>query len=157
MHTVTSENYDEALDAIRDILLMFADMAGAYSGFGHAVDVAVRFDPLKFVDAKVAEEVAGIDVDLLRSGSAVAILAFLYDLWCEFEEVDVPLAKRYKEAVESGRLHRSPDIEGVAREAFSRNKMPLDDPWFEQAVVPVYREHVLGYFRRLSQMDRSTA
>lgn len=160
MHTVTAENYEEALDATRDILMMFVDMAESYSGFGHAVDVAIRFDALKFVDADLAEDVVWVDIALLRSGSAVAILAYFYDMWCEFEAVDVPQPPgndhRYKEAVESGRLHHSPDIETVAREALKRNEMALEDPWFDVAVQPIYRKHVLGYFSRLSEMDRPT-
>lgn len=160
MHVVTSENYEEALEATRDNLMMFVDMAESYSGFGHAVDVAIRFDPLKFVDAKLADDVGCVDIDLLRSGSAVAILAFFYDMWCEFEAVDVPHPvghdHRYKEAVERRRLDYSPDVEAVAREALKRNEMALGDPWFDEAVQPIYRKHVLGYFRRLSEMDRST-
>ena len=154
MHTITQENYEEALDATRDILMMFAHMAESYSGFGHAVDGAIRFDPFKFVDADTNGEV-WVNIDLLRSGSAVAILAFLYDLWCEFEAVDVPhLGSLHKEAVESGRLRYAPDIEAVAREALRRNAIAIDDPWFDDVVQPIYRKHVLGYFQRLSEMDR---
>jgi hypothetical protein len=155
MHTITRENYEEAQEATRDILMMFVDMAESYLGFGHAVDIAVRFDPLKFVDAERAPEVVWVDIDLLRSGSAVAVLASLYDLWCEFEAVDVPhRGSRQKQAIEAGRLHHFPDIEAVAREALRRDRMPLEDPWFDEAVRPIYRKHVLGYFRRLSEMDR---
>ena len=155
MHTVTLENHEEAQEATRDILKMFVDMAEGYSGFGHLIDTAVRFDPLKFVDADVAPEVVWVDIDLLRSGSAVAVLASLYDLWFEFEAVDVPhRVGRQKEAIEAGRLRHSPDIEDVAREALRRDRMMLDDPWFDEAVRPIYRKHVLGYFRRLSEMDR---
>ena len=64
---------------------------------------------------------------------------------------------RYKEAVEAGRLHHSPDIEAVAREALKRNEMAQDDPWFEEAVQPIYRKHVQSYFRKLSEMERPAA
>lgn len=158
MHTVTKDNYEEAQDAIRDILMMSVDMAESTSGFGHAVDVHIRFDPLKFVDAEVAADVVWVDIDLLRSGSALAIVAFFYDMWCEFDAVDVTdqagSDHRYKVAVEMGRLHHSPDVEAVVREALNRNHMAQDDPWFERAVQPIYRKYVLGYFRRLSAMDR---
>jgi hypothetical protein len=123
-----------------------------------ARDIALRFDPLKFVDADLSPDVVWVDIDLLRSGSAVAVLASLYDLWCEVEAVDVPHRNRLqKEAIEAGRLHHSPDIEAVAREALRRDRMPLEDPWFEEVVQPIYRKHVLGYFRRLSEMDRKDA
>ncbi len=158
MHIVTKDNYEEAQDAIRDILMMFVEMAESTSGFSHAVDVHIRFDPLKFVDAEVAADVVWIDIDLLRSGSALAILAFFYDMWCEFDAVDVPDPAgndlRYKVAVETRRLHHLADVEAVVREALSRNQMAQDDPWFDRAVQPIYRKYVLGYFRRLSEMDR---
>lgn len=47
--TITSQNYGEAEDAIRDILMMYVDMATSYGGFGHATDVYIRFEPLRFV------------------------------------------------------------------------------------------------------------
>lgn len=159
MHTVTVDNYEEAQDATRDILMMFVEMAEATSGFSHAVDIHIRFDPLRYVDAE-AVDLVSVNIDLLRSGSALAILAFFYDMWCEFDAVDVPdpagKDHRYKVAVETGRLHHSPDIEAVVREALSRNQMAQDDSWFDSAVQPLYRKYVLGYFQRLSAMDRQT-
>lgn len=116
-HTITGENYGEAQDAIRDILLLYVDMAESYSGFGHATDVNVRFDPLKFVDAELVTPSGYaplIDMALLRTGSAIAILCSLYDEWCEFEAV---VGHRFKEAIQAGRLGFTPDIERVAREA----------------------------------------
>ena len=124
MHTVTEDNYEEAQDAIRDILMMFVGMAEATSGFSHAVDVHIRFDPLKFVDAEV--DVVWVDVDLLRSGSALAILTYFDDMWCEFDAVDVsdPAGNdhRYKVVVGTGRLRHLPDVEAVMREALSASK-----------------------------------
>ncbi|RYF23943.1 MAG: hypothetical protein EOO77_01150 [Oxalobacteraceae bacterium] len=158
MHTVTEDNYEEAQDATRDILMMFVEMTEAASGFSHAVDIHIRFDPLQYVDAEIADNL--VNIDLLRAGSALAILAFFYDMWCEFDAVDVPdpagKDHRYKVAVETGRLRHSPDIEAVVREALRRNQMAQDDPWFNSAVQPIYRKYVLGYFRRLSEMDRQT-
>lgn len=153
-HTITSENYSEALDAIRDILLLYVDMAESYSGFGHATDINVRFDPLKFVDAELITP-AGyaplVDMTLLRTGSAVAILCSLYDEWCEFEAV---VGRRFKEAIQTGRLGLVPDIDRAAREALQRGDMRLEDPWFDQAVEPIYQRHVVGYFEALSKMHR---
>lgn len=104
VHSITRENYSEALDAIGDILLLHVDMAEPYSGFGHAADINVRFDPLKFVDAELINP-AGyaplVDLGLLRTGSAVAILCSLYDEWCEFEAV---VGRRFKDAIQAGRL-----------------------------------------------------
>lgn len=145
---------EEALQAIRDILLLYVDMAESYAGFGHAVDCNLRFDPLRFVDATL-ETPPGrapvVDLDLLRAGSAVAVLCALYDEWCEFETVT---GGRYREAILAGRLSAAPDIEQVARTALDRGEIPLDDPWFDAAVEPIYRKYVVGYFTRLAGQDR---
>ncbi|WP_299172971.1 hypothetical protein [uncultured Brevundimonas sp.] len=153
-HTITNENYGEALDAIRDILLLYVDMAESYSGFGHATDVNVRFDPLKFVDAELINPTGYaplVDIAFLRTGSAVAILCSLYDEWCEFEAV---VGQQFKDAIQAGRLRLVPDIDRVAREALERGDMRLEDPWFDEAVEPIYQRHVVGYFEALSKMHR---
>ena len=157
MHTITPENYDEALGAVRDILLMYVDMAEGYEGFGHAVDVAINFDPLRFVDAEVAGEGHLLNLDLLRAGSAMAVLCRLYDAWAEEQNVAGPHTQRYQEALAAGKLRHAPEIEAVALEALRRNTMTLDDPWFEKAVAPIYRKYVLGYFGRLAASDRDPA
>ena len=155
MHVITKENYEEANQAIRDILFLFKELADGYHGFGHAADYGLRFDPLKFVDAELGPRFGWGDLDLLRSGSAVAMLCYVYDWWLEESGLNGEHTAGIREALESGRLGRFPDIEAVLREAFRRNEIPIDDPWFEEAVVPVYRNHVLAYFRRLSTQDRA--
>jgi hypothetical protein len=153
-HIVTSENLGEALDALRDILLLYVDMVESYSGFGHATGVNIRFDPLKFVDAELANPPGYaplIDLDRLRTGSAIAILCFLYDEWCEFEAVT---GLRFQEAIHAGRLRFAPDVDRVAREALQRGNMRLHDPWFDEAVDPIYQRHVVGLFEDLSKMHR---
>lgn len=158
MHVLTAENYEEAVDAVRDILMMYVDLANSYHGFGHASDVYIRFDPFRFVDAQSDDEAYYVDLDLLRAGCAVAMVCAMYDLWCE----DQPLrghgyADRVEAALDSGRLKAFPDIEAVLREAMRRGRMAMDDPWFEEAVVPVYRKYVLGFFRKLASLDRYRA
>jgi len=32
--------------------------------------------------------------------------------------------------------------------------MRLEDPWFDEAVEPIYQRHVVGYFEALSKMHR---
>ncbi len=149
-HSITSENRAEAIDAIRDILLLYADMAESYAGFGHAVDADLRFDPLRFVDA-VLDTPPGyaplVDLQLLRAGSAIAILCCLYDEWCEFEVIT---GGRYREAILSGRLSATPDVEQVAQTALARREMTLEDPWFDTALRPIYRKYVANYFARLA-------
>jgi hypothetical protein len=151
VHIITRDNYGEAVDAIRDILLLYVEMAESYHGFGHAADVNVRFDPLKFVDAQL-EMYDGyaplIDINFLRAGSAMVILSALYDDWCEFEAV----SDRFREAVLNGRLGFTPDIESVAKEAFGRKEIALEDPWFDEAVRPIYERYVTAYFEQLAKM-----
>jgi hypothetical protein len=156
MHIITGDNYEAATDAVRDILLMYEEMASDYEGFGHAADVYVRFDPLMFVDAEIDGKAYYIDLDLLRSGSAVAILCAFYDLWCEEQGLaNHPRTKRYQAALEAGRLRRFPDIESVIRAAIERDVMILEDCWFDEAVVPIYRKYVLALFARLAAVDRT--
>lgn len=156
VHIITSDNYEAATDAVRDILLMYQEMASNYQGFGHAADIYVRFDPLMFVDARSDEQAYYTDLNLLRSGSAVAMLCAFYDVWCEEQGLDDhPRTKRYQDALEAGRFKLFPDIEAVIQTAIERDVMPLEDCWFEEAVVPIYRKYVLGLFARLATLDRS--
>ena len=134
---------------------MYADMAEMYSGFGFSVDINVRFDTLRFVDA---ESQAGTHfddwkLDLLHTGSAVAILARLYVGFLEEQGVGGWMNEPIRAAVDQGCLRLVPDIEAVAREALRRDPMTLEDPWFDEAVQVVYRQHVLGYLRHLSTQD----
>ena len=146
MHLITSENYLEAAEAIRDILMMYVEMADGYKGFGHASNVHIRFDPLRFIDAETDDKVYYIDLDLLRSSSAIAILCTYYDLWMEEDRVYGHSGnERYQSALDDGRLSAFPDIEAVIREALSRGEMSADDPWFDEAVVPIYRKYVRGF------------
>ena len=156
MHIITGDNYEAAIDAIRDILLMYETLTSDYGGFGHAADVYVRFDPLMFVDAETDETAFHVDMDLLRPGSAIAILCAFYDLWCEEQGLDAhPRTKRFQEALEAGRLRQFPDIETVLKAAIERDFMPLEDSWFDDEVAPIYRKYVLGHFAYLASRDRS--
>jgi hypothetical protein len=158
MHIINADNYGEAEDAVRDILMTYVDLANSTEGFGHNADVYVRFDPLKFVDAEVEDaRTHYVDLELLRSGSAVALLCALYDMWIEEQTLDGhPLAMRTQAAIQQGRLSRYPDIESVITEVIRRNCAPIDDLWIETAVAPIYRKYVLGFFARLATRDRST-
>ena len=156
MHVITKDNYNEATDAVRDILMMYVDMANSYAGFGHASDVYIRFDRLKFVDARDDGNAAYVDLELLRAGSAIAILCFFYDLWCEEQRLSGPHTKQYEEAIKLGRLEAFNDIEKVLKEAVRREYVALEDGWFETAVAPIYRKYVQGYFKALGKNDRSS-
>ncbi len=157
MHMIGSKNYPEALDAIRDILMLYVDLVDNTQGFGHAADTCIRFDRLKFVDAQVEQDgYYYVDLELLRAGSAIAIVCIFYDLWCEGQSLSGhPASACYEVAIGSGRLSHFPDIEAVLRDAVARKFMSLDDPWFDQVLTPIYRKYVLGFFDRLAQADRS--
>ena len=156
MHVIDRDNHGEALDAMRDILMLYVDLTDT-RGFGHAADIHIRFDPLMFVDAQTdGSSAVYVDMDLLRAGSAIAILCTFYDLWCEEQHLkDNSRGERYQLALEQGRLAAFPDVEAVLREAIRRDHMPIDDPWMDEAVEPIYRKYVLGFFRRLAAEERA--
>lgn len=157
MHLINGDNYLEAADAIRDILMLYVDLADSTAGFGHAANVHVRFDPLKFVDAEVDHSTGYyfVDIDLLRQGSAIAILCEFYDLWSEEQPLSGHMrSEAYETALAAKRFNRFADIEAVLSQAIRRRDMPLDDRWFEEALAPIYRKYVLGFFNRLAASDR---
>lgn len=125
-------------------------------GFGHASDCYVRFDRLKYVDAKDDGNAFYVDLDLLRAGSAIAILCFFYDLWCEEQRLSGPHTKQYEEAIMLDRLKAFSDIEDVLKEAVRREFVALEDDWLETAVAPIYRKYVQAYFKALGNRDRSS-
>ena len=151
-HVLTQENHPEALEAVRDILLMFTEVAEDRM-FIHGAEYGIRFDPLKFVDA-VQDTAASyyLDVDLLRTGSALVIFAAFYTGWTEergvhaFEDTE-----RYMEAVRAGRLRHVPDVERVLIEFFEGRHSAPDDPWFDQESARLCSAHVQSYFSRLAE------
>jgi hypothetical protein len=151
MHTITHDNYAEANEAIRDILMMYVDMT-AYNGFGHGNTVHIRFDRLKFIDAVSDDKAYYVDMDLLNAGSAVAFISDLYDRHVEGEIVVATDEEAV--ALETRRLSAFPDIEAVAKEALRRRNILLDDSWFDDALQPIYRKYVLAFFKQLSECDR---
>jgi len=158
MRTITMSNYEEALRAIRDILLMYVEMAESDDGFGHNGDVSIQFDPLQFIDAETDGKAHYVNLNLLRAGCAIAVLFQYYNRWGEEQGLaeNIYLAK-HQAALDEGRFSLFPDIEEVIREAVARDPMPLDDPWFNGAVAPIYRKYVIGYFARLAASDRQMA
>ncbi len=155
MHLITEDNSDEAADAIRDILMTYVQLADGCEGFSHNADLYIRFDPLRFVDAETDGKSHYVDLELLRSGSAMAIVCWYYNMWSEEQHLRITAGVHFEVALEAGRLAASPDIEMFLREALSRDKIPTDDPWFMDGVASLYRTHVLGFFRRLASLDRS--
>jgi len=159
MHFIDEENYREAEDAIRDILMFYVELAAGSAGFGHNADVYIRFNPMKFIDVENADvNHHYVDIDLLRTGSAVALVCAFYNMWLEDQDLqDSPFSKSCQAAIDAGRFRAFPDIEEVLVGALGRNFIPIDDPWFDAAVAPIYRKYVLGFFGRLASLDRAAS
>jgi len=158
MHVITLGNYQEAHHALRDILYLYVDLAESYNGFGHGIDTGT-FDPFQFIDAEVdvpPNYASPVDLDLLRHGSAIALLCGLYDLWNELESVnvDLPWVARLRTALAQYRFAHSPEIERVMLETFERN-LTFDDPWLDEQLQPIYEKYVADYFARLAACRRS--
>lgn len=158
MHLITRDNYSEAADAVRDILMMYVDLAGDQV-FIHNVDVHIRFDPLKFVDARPdTTDTYYVDLDLLQVGSALAIVALFHTYWDE--EHGVHAGERTEEinqAILGGRLAHLPDIEGVLLEFLKREHADLDDPWFDDATKALIKARVNPFFRGLAPNEHQDA
>ena len=151
-HVITQDNRTEAADAVRDILLMYADLAldGVLT---HNAEWPIRFDPLKFVDA--VQDCAGhyyVDIDLLRTGSAMAIAATFSTFWNEDQGASAGAnTEAYAAAIQEGRLRHIPDIEAVLIEFLIGEHSALQDPWFDQAGAKLCQVHVRNYFGRLAE------
>lgn len=155
---VSLENLREAQDAIRDILYLFTFMVeeygGDFGGFGHNLDTG-KFSALNFLDATEASDQTYklmIDWPLLHSGSAISLLCRLSDFWDDYEisprvatESSWHGAPEVRSALAAGRFDHLPTIKPAVVLAFGD-----DQQKFREALVHVYQEHVLGYFRRLA-------
>lgn len=148
---ITEDNYQEAYDAIRDILYMYVDMIESYEGFGHNIETG-KFSPLEFVDAQVLEPEGytfGIDILLLQSGSAIALLCELSNLWDEYAtevkswQLTLPIIE---DANEAKRFAHLPEIQEAFNLAFS-----TDEEAFRKQLKIVYQRYVCGYFSKLAK------
>lgn len=155
MHLITQENYPEAGDAVRDILMMYVELAGDQF-FIHNVDVHIRFDPLKFVDARPdTTKVYYVDLDLLQAGSALAIVALFHSFWEEENGVYAGArTEEFKQAIHGGRLAHLPDIEAVLLEFLKGEHADMNDPWFDDATKALIKTRVNPFFRELIPNER---
>ena len=147
---IDKEDFDEVTDAIRDILMLCYELA--HEGrFAHGIDAEGRLDCLRFVDAEAASGTHRFDVELLRTGSAIALPCILVTRWEDMEEPGAfHLEPRYREAVGQGRLHHTPDVEALIRSVLDREKVGPDEPWLREGLDAVLRTHVCGFVRRLA-------
>ena len=103
MHVVNQENSRGAVDAVRDILVMYVNVAED-GRINHNADWPIRFDPLMYVDAvQDSERTYYVDMDLLRAGSALAMVARYFSAWSEEQGVHAwEDTERYAAAVAAG-------------------------------------------------------
>lgn len=150
MHVVSRETLGEANDAVRDILVMYVNVAEE-GLILHNADWPIRFDPLMYVDAvQDSERSYYVDMDLLRTGAALAMVARYYSAWSEEQGVHAwKDTERYAAAVAAGRLAHLPAIEAVLVEHLSGRHAAPDDPWFDQVTPSLCETYVRSYFRRL--------
>ncbi len=151
MHVVNQENSAAAVDAVRDILVMYAELAEDGRVI-HNADWPIRFDPLMYVDAvQDSDRTYYVDMDLLRAGSALAMVVRYFSAWSEEQGVHAWTdTERYAEAVAAGRLAHLPDVEAVLVEHLSGRHAAADDPWFDAMTPALCETYVRTYFRRLA-------
>lgn len=148
---ITTDNYQEANDAIRDILFMYVDLVESYEGFGHNIERG-KFNALDFIDARVVESEGytfAIDETLLFPGAAISLLCDLSDAWDEYETWHVknwPVINEIQEAYEANRFSHMPDIEKAIELGFGNNEEE-----FRDQLKVVYKAYVCGYFERIAQ------
>ena len=148
---ITTDNYHEATDAIRDILYMYVDLVESYEGFGHNIERG-KFKALDFIDARVIEPEGytfAIDESLLFPGAAISLLCDLSDAWDEYETWDVenwPIINEIKLAYESSRFSHMPEVDKAIGLGFGNSEEE-----FRDQLKVVYKVHVCGYFEKLTK------
>ena len=148
---INNDNLYEANDAIREIVMLYV-MLAEEGRFTHNLDAEGRLDCLRFVDAEADPRAYWCDMELLRTGSAIALLCILVTRWEEMDEPgELYLQPEYREAVAQGRLHHTPDVEALIRSVLERDEVDLDEPWLREGLDSVLRTHVRGFFRRLAE------
>ena len=148
---INEHNYQVANEAIKNILYMYVDLIESYSGFGHGIETG-DFDPysyLSLIDTTINEPEGytfGINANLLKTGSAIALLCMLSDSWDEFETCnsDWDILNDTKKAFIENRFKHMPDI----HQAFELGFGESEDEFRKQLRI-VYENHVVEYFKYL--------
>jgi len=147
---IDERNYLEAEAAIRDILFMYRDLILSYRGFGHNVD-RIQYNAFEFSHVEVREhkgESLGIDTRLLMSGSAIAIICMISDIWDESDPSDLmpcDYFERVEDLLNNGGFADFPDLRNVMEVGLK------DEAAFRALLPQVYEDYALGYFRELAR------
>ena len=106
---INNETMYEAHDTIREIVMLYVGLAEE-GRFMHNLDAEGRLDCLRFIDAEADSKAYWCDMELLRTGSAIAPLCILVTRW---EEIDTP-----------GQLYLQPEYRGrSSRGGFTTRRM----------------------------------
>jgi hypothetical protein len=141
------EEWQQARDAIRDILYLYWDLAYNYGGFPGDHDTGT-FKPWDFLDCTVEEGYGGADAEqLLHQGAAVALLSWLMDWWDQGWPAGDPAT--YRAALEAGRFEHLP----AARAAVVAG---LDGPdSMDPFLAVVFEDYVRTFLETLSRPPES--
>jgi hypothetical protein len=143
----SSDFLSDLRSATRDVLGMYWDMVTTYSGFGHSADTG-SLNFLRFIDLPIEQADPSIlkELQLVRIGSAIAILCQVADSWLEHDTfpADFPYYRAIAEALESGRLAHLPEFESAVRAGLASFAS------FRAAAQPLYDKYVVGYFQYLA-------
>lgn len=137
-------------DAIRHILFMYRDMAESYDGFGHNIDTGLgRFDAPAILDLPDDADLPSSELELLRTGAAIALLCDLSDAWDEEGDASGTHLRLItaRLVLQSGGFGQYPEIAKAFELGFGK-----DETAFRQQLSVVYARYVRGYFARLAGM-----
>ena len=137
-------DWQEAEDAIRDILFLYRDLTDYYGIVGDH-DTG-SFEAWKFLNCTVEEGYGDAESErLLHQGAAIALLSEMIDWWTQGSGSNIDT---YRAAVDGGRFDHLP----AARAAVAAG---LEG---EEPMIPfldaVYEDYVLAYFENLSRSRR---
>ena len=148
---VSIDTIAKANAAVRDILFLFVDMLESYAGFGHGLDTG-SFWPFDFLDSRrvlADEDSLEINLDLLHSGSGVAVLCAISDSWdeCQSANLQLPVLKAADQALASGRFHHIHEIELAVRLGLGSDELA-----FRRQLPIVHERYVVSYFLKLLKL-----
>ncbi len=141
-HIINEQNYEEAISALKDILYMYVDIIVQDGDFAE-LELG-NFDPYLYIDAEIVSKYGLLtdgEYNLLRQGSAIALLATIADVYFDDEcnnnnyeimsyfihnnclpkhlETHYPQLSLAKAAFEQGRIVKDPNIIKAFETAFS--------------------------------------
>lgn len=149
IHYITKENYLEAKQASRAILHVYNEAITSYGNFGDNFPTD-RFDAFKYIQCRIditTGHPAGLDLNLLHEGSAVALLCRLYPFSIKLSENNPPrdaMTEKILRCLRDGAFDLLPLAKDAAFSAFE------DGDIFKAKLRIIYEEYILGYYRKIT-------